>query len=98
MEALGRGWPKQLEEGEEGSGRGPGQVGTGEERGRILLGGREGEDPLGERGGGKEGGRPGEQGAGGEKGEREHYTHRLLGRFSLPLVNSRVTASRPPLC
>ena len=38
MEATGRGWPKQLEEGEEGSGGGPGQ-GRGEENGRILLGG-----------------------------------------------------------
>ena len=40
MEVLGRGLPKQLGEGEEGSGRGPEQVGRE---------GGEGEDPLGGR-------------------------------------------------
>ena len=46
MDALGRGWPKQLEEGEEGIGRGPEQVGRE---------GGEGADPLGERGEGEKG-------------------------------------------
>ena len=69
--------------------------GRGGEQGRTRAdgeGGGEGEDPSGGRGkilwgkgeGGRKAGSPGSREPEERRKEREHYTQRLLGSFSLP--------------
>ena len=92
-------WPERLEEGEEGAARGTspritrGDVG-GDERG--SFGGREG------MGGEKEGEEGEEKRTQGRRRAKEEAASTLYTKSpresSPPLVNSRVTASRPRLC